>query len=489
MYPAMSGSPNTTTTAAIGVSDTEIAVAELSVLPAAPNICVIYVRSTKWERCLYSAKSNASGAGTITVARSGDGHASTDGSNGPLEFDSGAKVMRNFTAYDHDLFKDNIEDLAVNKQPLDATLTAFAGITTAANKLPYATGEDAFDVCDFTSLGQSLIGTTTASAVRDLIAAASSTTATQSIYVDSAATGTGTGVDWANAFTTIQAAVDSLPAIVNHAVTIWIRKGATPYAENITIRRVIAAGSIVIRGEYYWYGTVAASKTGKITLGVSDYGYANRAQIAVGDIIWLTKWSGTVNVSTPSQSLMDTVASVSDAEITLTTNTTQSFDTTWTYNIVKTSITPATGVGLTSELCPISIQGLKISGAGSGIYCKNRSKITGEVCYISGAFGINTSDMGVFNLSRCAITGGTSPAVAQSETGRSYISKCYLFSSSEGVRAYNGGHVRIEYSAIESNVSTGLKSAFGGFIYQSSILNSATTLKSPASATDPAYIN
>lgn len=44
------------------------------------------------------------------------------------------------------------------KQPLDATLTAFAGVTVAANQVVYATGPDTFAVTAFTVLGRTLAG-------------------------------------------------------------------------------------------------------------------------------------------------------------------------------------------------------------------------------------------------------------------------------------------------------------------------------------------
>jgi hypothetical protein len=48
----------------------------------------------------------------------------------------------------------------------DATLTALAGVTTAADKLIYATGIDAFSTTDLTSTARSLLDDTTTSAMR-----------------------------------------------------------------------------------------------------------------------------------------------------------------------------------------------------------------------------------------------------------------------------------------------------------------------------------
>jgi len=51
-------------------------------------------------------------------------------------------------------------------QPLDATLTALAGVTTAANELVYATGSDAFTTTSLTAFGRSLIDDADAAASR-----------------------------------------------------------------------------------------------------------------------------------------------------------------------------------------------------------------------------------------------------------------------------------------------------------------------------------
>lgn len=56
-----------------------------------------------------------------------------------------------------------------SKQPLDATLTALAALTTAANKLPYATGSDAFATTDFSAYGRSLVGLASTAALLTLL--------------------------------------------------------------------------------------------------------------------------------------------------------------------------------------------------------------------------------------------------------------------------------------------------------------------------------
>ncbi len=48
-----------------------------------------------------------------------------------------------------------------NFQPLDATLTALAGLATGANKLPYFTGTDTASQTDLTSVGRDIIGKST----------------------------------------------------------------------------------------------------------------------------------------------------------------------------------------------------------------------------------------------------------------------------------------------------------------------------------------
>ena len=108
MYPLKNGSPKALTTADITDTDTQLYISDLSVLPGAPNLLVIYTSPAVWERCKYTLKQSATGAGYVNILRSGDEWASSTGS--AQSFATGAKVARNVFKPDFDAVQANITD-------------------------------------------------------------------------------------------------------------------------------------------------------------------------------------------------------------------------------------------------------------------------------------------------------------------------------------------------------------------------------------------
>lgn len=105
MYPAMAGSPKTVLAAQISSSATQMTVADASALPSAPNIAVLGSAADHIEIVSYAGKTGNTLTGLVRGL--GDTIASV--------WDVDTIVARNFTSFDHDRFKLNIETLESEK--------------------------------------------------------------------------------------------------------------------------------------------------------------------------------------------------------------------------------------------------------------------------------------------------------------------------------------------------------------------------------------
>ena len=136
MYPAKNNSPATALTEGITAESTSMTLYDASVLPAAPNICVIGNDDTA-EIVIYTGISGNTVTGlgrgvngTIAKAWAADTH-----------------VARNITAYDHEAFRANITALNNSKQDkltFDTTPTADSAnpVTSGGIKTALDTKQD-----------------------------------------------------------------------------------------------------------------------------------------------------------------------------------------------------------------------------------------------------------------------------------------------------------------------------------------------------------
>lgn len=161
MYTAMPGSPETALAVDITADATSMTVADGNALPAAPNIAVIGDESNA-EVVIYNAKSGNTLSGLIRGL----------GGTTASAWTTGTSVARNYTSFDHNRFKENIEDLATNKADaadvytqteIDTLLNAkqnsltFDSTPTASSTNPVTSGgvKDALDTLDDSKVSKS----------------------------------------------------------------------------------------------------------------------------------------------------------------------------------------------------------------------------------------------------------------------------------------------------------------------------------------------
>ena len=104
MYPAKINSIPTTITGAISSTDTTIFVLDDSRIPEPPNLLVLGENSMQAETVKLVVKSG----NMLTVERGFQSAARA--------WDASTTIARNFTAYDHDTFADNISALEAGQQ-------------------------------------------------------------------------------------------------------------------------------------------------------------------------------------------------------------------------------------------------------------------------------------------------------------------------------------------------------------------------------------
>ena len=129
MYPAKAGSPKTVLANDISASATQMTVADASVLPSAPNLAVIGSDSTA-EIVSYAGKSGNTLTGLVRGL----------GGTVASVWESDTIVARNFTSFDHDRFKENIEALSSEKAN-SADIGALAGFDTLSYTSEYLTNK------------------------------------------------------------------------------------------------------------------------------------------------------------------------------------------------------------------------------------------------------------------------------------------------------------------------------------------------------------
>lgn len=142
----------------------------------------------KSDGTLEIMKCTARVSDTLTVTRSQEGTTAK-------AFSIGDRVSLRVTA-------GSLTDFVANKQPLDATLTALAGVTVAADKLIYATADDTFSTTTLSAFARTLLDDADASTMCSTIGAISSKdmTNTLSSYATTSAMNTGISNSVNNAF-------------------------------------------------------------------------------------------------------------------------------------------------------------------------------------------------------------------------------------------------------------------------------------------------
>ena len=162
--------------------------------------------------------------------------------------------------------------IGTDVQAHDTTLDALAGLTTAANKLPYFTNVDVAAVTDLSAFGRSLIDDADAATARATLGLASVPrevlTANRTYYVrtDGSDSNNGLANTSGGAFLTIQKAINVAAALDLSIYDVTIQVGAGTYSSvGNELKSIVGAGKIIIVGDETTPSNVTVTQTGSPT--------------------------------------------------------------------------------------------------------------------------------------------------------------------------------------------------------------------------------